>query len=868
MNKFYKISSVLILLLVSNLITAQEFKIFGTVTDATTKEKLIGANVYIADLNTGAATNTEGSFSIDNVKEGTYEVAVTYIGYLRLVKNIKVSKNQRFDFVLEPSSVLLEETVVKGTKAVLRETPVAFSEVKGEEIEFKLASRDIPQELATTPSVFSSVQGGASGDATLFVRGFSQRNVAVMINGVPINDMENKWVYWSNWAGLGDVLDNTQIQRGIGASPYSVSAVGGVMNMVTKGVATEQEFIKVRSEYGTNNLIKGSVAFNQKLSNSFAVTALFAKRTWDGYAVGTYYKDWTYFVSIGGVFGNHSLQLTGIGSPQEHGQRPYSYAQMTIADWAKYGKTFNYAVGRLRGQWFNEVVNKFYKPAFNLDWNWQINAKSTLSTIFYYSQGTGYGSATAGPYAQPIINGPYINYRDYDLVWSKNSTFIDPRYSSTLHRSASTILVNSVNNHNWYGILSTFKTQLSPELVLNTGIDGRYYIGDHYREVRDLIGGDYYVDNSDVSSPNRMCVVGDKVSYYDDYHIRQFGGFGQLEYKSGPITTFINLSASSQGAQRIEFFLYKTDSTTAWQNFFGYTAKTGINYNIDEHNNVYANIGYFSTAPLVGTIFANYSNAVSRDANNEKVLGLELGYGLATKEIAIKANGFYTQWWDRALPNISVVDPIEQTTQYVNVYGAKQLHTGLELEMAIKVLRGLEFRASGSLINAKYQNNVSAIISPENNPSVVKQVNLYTEGLYVSEFPMQQVSLQLNYRISLGYGINVFINPVYKFTGKYFSYYDPDTRSAPTYDANHNVINGPQSWQIPDLNMFDLHIGFSLFLTDLFIKKINANFHVFNLFNNPNNIVYGRDGADHTAATAKVFYGQDRWYNIALAFTF
>ncbi|MCL4547530.1 MAG: TonB-dependent receptor [Bacteroidetes bacterium] len=258
MNKFYKISFVLILLLVSNLITAQEFKVFGTVSDATTKEKLIGANVYIADLNTGAATNTEGSFSIDNVKEGTYEVAVTYIGYLRLVKNIKVSKNQRFDFVLEPSSVLLEETVVKGTKAVLRETPVAFSEVKGEEIEFKLASRDIPQELATAPSVYSSVQGGASGDATLFVRGFSQRNVAVMINGVPVNDMENKWVYWSNWAGLGDVLDNTQIQRGIGASPYSVSAVGGVMNMVTKGVATEQEFIKVRSEYGTNNLIKGS----------------------------------------------------------------------------------------------------------------------------------------------------------------------------------------------------------------------------------------------------------------------------------------------------------------------------------------------------------------------------------------------------------------------------------------------------------------------------------------------------------------------------------------------------------------------------------------------------------------------------------
>jgi len=867
MNKSFTVLAIIIFIM-SNIISAQNIKISGAVTDAATGEKLFGVNVYISDLSVGASTNVDGNFIIDNAKSGVYEITVSYIGYLTQKKNIDLTKDLKINFALEASSVLMQETVVKGTKAVLRETPVAFSEVKGEELEFKLASRDIPQELATTPSVYSSVQGGASGDATLFVRGFSQRNVAVMINGVPVNDMENKWVYWSNWAGLGDVLDNTQIQRGIGASPYSVNAVGGVMNMVTKGIGTEEEFVKLRSEYGTDNLIKNSIAFNKKLSNNFSATALVTRKTWDGYAVGTYYKEWTYFFSVGGVFGNHSLQLTGIGSPQEHGQRPYSYAQMTIADWAKYGKTFNYAAGRLKGEWFDEVINKFYKPAFNLDWNWQINSKSTLSTILYYSQGTGYGSATAGPFAPAIISGQYYNYRDYDLVWSRNSAYIDNKYSSTLHRSVSTILVNSVNNHNWYGILSTIKIQLNPELTLNTGIDGRYYIGDHYREVRNLIGGDYYIDNSDVSSPNRMTVVGDKVSYYDDFHIRQIGGFGQLEYKSGNISTFINLSASLQSAQRVEFFLYKTDSTTAWQNFFGFTAKTGINYNIDESNNIYANIGYFSSAPLVNTIFANNTNTVSRDASNEKVLGFELGYGLATQYIALKANSFYTQWWDRALPNISVVDPVDQTTQYVNVYGAKQLHAGVELEMAVKIMRGFEFKATGSLIDAKYQNNVSAIISPENNPSVTKQVNLYTKGLYVSEFPMQQVSFQLNYRIYLGSGLNMYLNPVYKFIGKYFSYYDPDTRSTPTYDANHNIINGPQSWQIPDLNMVDLHIGFTYYFTDFFVKRINANFHVFNLLNNPNNIVYGRDGADHTAATAKVFYGQDRWYNVALAFTF
>ena len=58
--------------------------------------------------------------------------------------------------------------------------------------------------LNTTPSVYATQQGGGGGDARINVRGFNQRNVAVMINGVPQNDMENGWVYWSNWDGVAD----------------------------------------------------------------------------------------------------------------------------------------------------------------------------------------------------------------------------------------------------------------------------------------------------------------------------------------------------------------------------------------------------------------------------------------------------------------------------------------------------------------------------------------------------------------------------------------------------------------------------------------------------------------------------------------
>ena len=182
--------------ILSNIIYAQGFKISGTVKDASTGEKLFGANIILTDLSIGASTNADGNFIIENVRSGVYELTASYIGYIKRTKNIQLYRDTKIDFSLEPRSVVLDETVVKGTKAVLRETPVAFSEIKGEELEFKLASRDIPQALATTPSVYSSVSGGGAGDANLYVRGFSQRNVAVMVNGVPVNDMENKWVYW------------------------------------------------------------------------------------------------------------------------------------------------------------------------------------------------------------------------------------------------------------------------------------------------------------------------------------------------------------------------------------------------------------------------------------------------------------------------------------------------------------------------------------------------------------------------------------------------------------------------------------------------------------------------------------------------
>ena len=107
---------------------------------------------------------------------------------------------------------------------------------------FSLGSQDIPMILNTTPSVYATQQGGGAGDARINVRGFNQRNVAVMINGVPQNDMENGWVYWSNWDGVGDATSSIQMQRGLSAVNLATPSIGGTMNIITRSCCSRKRW--------------------------------------------------------------------------------------------------------------------------------------------------------------------------------------------------------------------------------------------------------------------------------------------------------------------------------------------------------------------------------------------------------------------------------------------------------------------------------------------------------------------------------------------------------------------------------------------------------------------------------------------------
>lgn len=556
---------------------AQSGELKGTVKDAGTGEGLIGATILISK-GKGTVTDINGNYSM-KVDAGTYKVTISYVGYNLKTSSVTIAdKPVVLNMDLEQTA--LDEVEVVADVAKSRETPVAFSNITAKQIQEELGTRDLPMVLNSTPGVYATEQGGGSGDARVSIRGFSQNNVAVMVDGVPVNDMENGAVYWSNWDGLGDITKTMQVQRGLGASKLAINAVGGTINIITRGIDQEMSGA-VRQEVTSFGLYKTSFGFNSgPLKGGWGVTVGGSRKWGNAWADGTYDDAYSYFIKVQKRFKKHLFSISANGAPQEHGMRTekigipiyseklakklgintdsvYAHSLFTTSSIGERGIKYNSNSGYLNGQVIDDKINYFHKPQFNLSHFWSPNEKLTVSTVLYLSIGKGGGTGLKGSVARDTATGMY----DFEATYLTNTTAApNPAYSTT-ERPSNTFIRSSNNDHVWYGILSSWNYKINKNFSALLGVDGRSYKGTHYQTVYNLLGGDYAIDNSDANQPKGLGNtqygikrVGDKVSYYNDAKVIWGGLFGQVEFKKNRWTAFVTGSVSQTGYQRIDYF--------------------------------------------------------------------------------------------------------------------------------------------------------------------------------------------------------------------------------------------------------------------------------------------------------------------------
>ena len=909
-------------LIVSFMITTGLFaqSVMGTVYDSNSRP-LEGANVVLVGTDLGDTANEAGAYAMLSVPAGTYDLTASFIGYSPVTKTIVVGdEGVMTHFILEVGGLALSDVEVLASRASDK-TPVAYTNVTKEEFETRLGSQDIPMILNTTPSVYATQQGGGAGDARINIRGFNQRNIAVMINGVPQNDMENGWVYWSNWDGVGDTAASIQVQRGLSAVNLATPSIGGTMNIITDPTSFEKGG-KFKQEAGENGFLKTTFNYNTglMLNDKLALSGTIVRKTGDGIIDGTWTDAWAYYLGASyAVSDKQRFELYAIGAPQRHGQNLYkqniaTYSQELAGDIDGYdtdafaeGNKFETEAGRFFNQnvapidpsytgkqyWYmyganttnryssnflNERENFFHKPLVNLNHFLELNDKTRLSSVFYWSGGSGGGTGTYGSVSRmPAVEGErwYASSPwtwDWNAEIAQNSDNIDENFSTSENRSTG-ILRNSINRQDTYGLISKLNYVVNPEMELQFGLDWRTAGIEHAREVRDLLGGDYYVDYADDNfEEGKVVRLGDIIAYHNETTVDWIGGFAQFNYTTDKMNLYgmggvSSIEYSYQDWFTVEQELVKADPIQTYQ------LKGGVMYDVNPDMNVFFNTGLVEKAPILDNVI-DYSGNVASDPDNEKFLHNEFGVNYRLGKLGFNASAYMTDWQDRNLTkSVSTGQGSSGDTDIIFLRGVNQKHSGVEIETNYMVNDMLDLMFVASFGNWKFDGDAEGTYQENEYNSEGQVVGFETteyayalDGLYVGDMPQTAYVLGLTLKPVKG----LMIQAIHKTYDKNYSDWSPGARE---YDGTDDDADRSQVWEAPGYSKLDLHMSYKLPKVKGLDMTLNG--HIFNVLDE----VFVQDAVDnsrynsygskqHLAHNAEVFLGTPRYANIGLTINF
>jgi hypothetical protein len=888
---------------------AQKSVVKGSIKDRVNNETVPTAIVKLND-EFKMQSDFDGNYEFVDVPYGKYNLTVSFSDYDTVVIKLVVDKPTIIQDVKIGGSAELEEIRIIGNISTDRKTPIAITKISAAKIQEELGSRDLPMLLNGTPGVYATQQGGGDGDARITVRGFDQRNIGVLIDGVPVNDMENGAVYWSNWFGLDNITNQIQLQRGLGATKLSMPSVGGSMNIITQGIGGRKG-ITFKQEFATGNFLRTSLSYNSGLlKNGFGVTLSGSYKQGDGWVEGLNTQGEFYYAKVQKKWDKHLLSLSAFGAPQKHGQRSFNQkiqywdaqtardlgAPVDTTQFYDRGIRFNQHYGYITEDGKkvvkNERLNYYHKPQITLKDFWTVNKKMSISNIGYMSIGRGGGTAMSNSGAVLYTTDGHI---DWDAIVKANredqifgGPSVDPQYSPTELKSTQVQIAN-VNNHFWVGYLGQFNYEYTKNLVFSGGVDYRYYKGTHYQYIKDILGGDYYINGQNKNEANLMKREGDKIGLntYNNYRdgLVQWGGvFGTAEYSSTRWTAFLNVSGVVNAYKGIDYFQKKwlelgdttlrigandtvsyngqtytanspglVNNHTEWKTIPGATIKAGANYTLNEESSVFVNLGYLSRTPQFSNVIDNNTNTFFKEIKNEIIQAVELGYAFANKRFGVNVNGYFTNWKNKPFPyGVSIPNPQDPTSNiYLNINGMDAIHKGGEIDIAYKISKKLSADFMFSMGDWRW-NSSDTLFIPDYN----YKFSFDAKGVHVGNAAQTMLSSSIRYEPIK----NLYVKLQYQWFDRFYADFNPFSLQG---------ANGRKdSWKIPSYGLVNLFAGYS------------HKFEKFNMFFNGTvtNLLGSAYIADATnnfyapnsfdSQSASVMFGQGFRFDVSLGVQF
>ena len=631
-------------------------------------------NISIENTYTGKIRNyistKHGGFISQNITNGLYSIMIHRIGYEDTTIVVRVLDDEKIlKIVLREKVIILKPYIKRANFAEIFETPITFSDIRYKDFNMRYFTEELPVILQMEPGInFYSDDGIGVGYSYISLRGFNQQRIAVLINGVPLNDAESNEVFWVDYADFLDNVERIQIHRGVSNALVGYGGIGGLINIVTKDYSEEPQW-KTEGVFGSFGTLKYNVSYNSgMIANKFAFYSRFSRIKSNGYRNDSWSDIWSYF--IGGTYyynkGNITLNLYG-GPENVH--------------LAYNGITREYLEGDITGDIFNDrrfnpidykdAVDYFNQPHYELISNHLIDKNIGIKNTVSLYTGSGY-------YKQFKNNVHLYEYYLPDIITGND----------TIARS-DIIRKRMVNEYDVFWLPEFSLNHILGELIIAGNV--RYHFANHKGDViwaehyPDNIGPDWTYYNYDVTKDHYKLVLSEKTKIGDKFILLTAAEMEYLKYHyfADSIKTNIDFNVPTVFAN----------------------PKVGVNYNINKIFGLYFSFGMASRMPGLDNYYdadhPYWSYPLFKDTMNftdpyikpERLNDYEFGVNIVYGQyIESKINLYYMDFKNELVYNGQLDDngvPIVGNAK-------KSFHSGIEISNRINIFKHLDIILNGS----------------------------------------------------------------------------------------------------------------------------------------------------------------------------
>lgn len=725
-------------------------------------------------------------------------------------------------------TISLQEVFVRSNFLSEKRTPLNLTTITPQDIRLRSTSPNYVQMMQGNPGVFATTSTGNYGDASLNIRGFKQENIAILLNGIPIQGLTSGSMYWSNWMGLADATYAIQIQKGMGGSMLADCAMGGMVNIITKRSSDipSTEFALSTTNWGTT---KGTLNYSSgEFGKGWSVNANLTYVNGSGYVQCSQVETFSYMLNVSKVIDSHNtLVFTALGSPEEHDQRN---TELSKAEVDKYGRDYSKNWGMYNGKSYSIGRNHYMKPYFTLQ-HLMSGERLSMKNSIYLAIADGGGRSTyAAPGAQSIINHRTSDgLIDFGAIVAENAA----------DGISKNIMIDYLSGHKQAGAIASGDYKLNDAWTIGAGLQYQYYDTWSKMKVLDLLGGDHF------ALYGSNYVLGDEIGSKYGRTTHHASGYLQANYSSDKINANFGATLFNGNYQRHDDIKHEKSD---WAHGWGTSIKAGLLWHASDNNALYVNAGFNSRLPYASTYLASSDLKITNDIVNEKNIMAELGWRPNWENGGLELSGYVASWRDKTL-SVNIANRTNEAKENYLVTGLDAFHMGLELAAHQQVNENLRLKAYAMFASWKWKGNGDAHVYDKYTNEDLGGYTIYCKDLHVGDAPQTQLGAQADIKLPGGFSVHAG----WQCNARMYADFEPKNRT--------NASDVKDAYRIPSYHLLDASFNWDGQLSD------GVRLNIFACGSNLADTKYierGTDGAHHDLESFRGYWGVARSVSVGM----